>query len=94
MAADGIGGHRRRQREEEQESGSRHHINKRGDAGRKEPLPNSHARTGAGDFFFFPYVADHKQDWQPYTVDAQICLYAMINNSSKKPRGILILTRR
>ena len=30
--------------------------------------PNSEARTGTGEYYF-PCLADHEQDWQPYPVD-------------------------
>ena len=30
--------------------------------------PNSQARTGTGGYYF-PYSADHEQDWQPYPFD-------------------------
>ena len=30
--------------------------------------PNSQARTGTGEYYF-PFSADHEQEWQPYPVD-------------------------
>ena len=40
--------------------------------GKAEPIwrdqINSQARTGTGEYYF-PCLADHEQDWQPYPVD-------------------------
>ena len=71
--------------EEGNKPSRKHHIqysivsakNERTDAERdgrtRLAIPNYQGRTGTGDFF--PFSADHEQDWQPYPTDVQFAKF-------------------
>ena len=61
---------------------------------------NSQARTGTGEYSFhfpyFPYSADHEQDWQPYPVDpysaiVMVCSLHSVTTGSRDRANVSLI---